>query len=180
MALTAGLTLSCTTANCVGGLAKLWLANSQDIDTTVGTQGFTAGTTGIYTGVTMQPLKYFWEFEYQDFTGEFRENAAPTENGCAQVVTQELEVTFPCNTVDQRNALQEIFSAVCCGLVAIVEKFDGTKWVIGELDKRHLKLLSTTGTSGKALSDSQQTVLVLQAITTELASKFTGTPPVKP
>lgn len=180
MALTMGLTLSCSTSNCVGGLKKLWLANSQDIDTSVGTEGFTTGATGIYTAVTMQPLKYFWEFEYQDFTGEFRENAAPTENGCAQVVTQEIDVTFQCNTVEVRNALEEIFSSVCCGLVAIVEKFDGTKWVVGELDKRHLKLLNTTGTTGKALSDSQQTVLVLQAITTELAHKFTGTVIVAP
>lgn len=178
MALTAGLTISCATANCVGGVKTLYLANESDIDTTVGTNGFTAGTTGIFTAVTMDALKVFYEFGFQDYTGEFRQNAAPTENGCSQVITQEIEVTFPCNTVEVRNALEEIFSSVCCGVVGIIELFDGTMWTIGYLDKRHLKLLSTTGTSGKALSDSQNTVLVLQAITTELAKKFTGTVPV--
>jgi len=178
MALTAGYTISCATANCTGGVKTLYFTNKDDIDTTVGTEGFTPGATGIFTAVTMDALKVFFDYDFQDFTGEFRENAAPTENGCAQVVTQELEFTFPCNTVEGRNALEQIFSAVCCGMVAIVEMFDGTSWAVGYLDKRHLKLLSTTGTSGKALSDSKQTTIVLQCITTELAHKFTGTVPV--
>jgi len=179
MALTAGYLVSCDTANCVGGFKKLWLANKDDIDQTVGylDSGFTLAG-GVFTTVTMVGLAVFFEFEGQDFTLEFRESAAPTENGCAQVITQEIEMTFPCNTTALRTALQELFSSVCCGVVAIIEKFDGSFWTIGYLDKRHLKLLSTTGTSGKALSDSQNTVLVLQALTTELATEFTGTVPV--
>jgi len=180
MALTAGYSISCATNNCVGGISNIWLANKDDLDTTVGVGGFTAGTTGIFTAMTMLATKVFYEFGFQDFTGEFRENAAPTENGCAQAITQEIEFTFPCNTVEARNAIEQIFSAVCCGLVAVIEKFDGSLWAIGYLDKRHLKLLSTTGTSGKAITDSQQTTIVLQAITTELARQFTGTVDVTP
>lgn len=179
MALTAGYLVSCTTSNCVGGVKSIYLANQDDLDTTVGYElsGFTLAA-GVFTTVTMDLGKVFYRFEGQDFTLEFRENAAPTPNGCGQVVTQELELTFPCNTTALRTALDEIFSSVCCGVVAIVEKFDGTFWAVGYLDKRHLKLLSTTATSGKALADAQNTVLVLQAITTELSTEFTGTVPV--
>jgi hypothetical protein len=172
MALTEGLVISCSTNNCVGGISNLYLANESDV------VSWTPGTTGVYTAVVMDGGALFYEFGFQDFTGEFRENGAPTENGCAQVITQEIEATFPCNTVAVRNALEELFSSVCCGVIAIVKKFDGTMWVVGELDKRHLKFLSSTGTSGKALSDSQQTTLVLQALTTELAHQFTGTVPL--
>lgn len=179
MALTAGFIPSCLTASCVGGVKSIYLANADDIDTSVGylLSGFTLAA-DVFTTVTMVGLGVFYKFEGQDFTLEFRENAAPTANGCGQSITQELELTFPCNTTELRTALQEIFSSVCCGVVAIVEKFDGTFWAVGYLSKRQLKLLSTTGTSGKALADAQNTVLVLQAITTELATEFTGTVPV--
>lgn len=172
MSLTAGLTLVCADLNCPGGMSKLYLANKDDVTS------FTAGGTGEYTAVTMNGLAVFFEFDFQDFTGEFRENSAINENGCGFTVTDEVEVTFPCHTLEVRNSIEEMFSASCCGMIAIVELFDGSLWVIGELDKRHVKVQSTTGTTGKAISDSSNTVLLLQCITTQLAYKFTGVVPV--
>lgn len=174
MAITAGYTFTCSTQDCVGGVAKLWVVDKDKV------ASWTPGTTGIYSAAVMTNpgVDVFFEFEFQDFTGEFRQTSAPNEGNCGYTVTQEIEATFQCQDVLVRNALEELMSSSCCGMVAVIELFDGTKWTVGELSKRHLKVLSTTGTTGKALADSSNVVLVLQAITTELAHKFTGSVPV--
>jgi len=178
MSITAGFGITCATSNCPAGIARVYLANKDDIDTTVGIGGFTAGTTGIFTAVTMNGADTFFEFDFQDYTAEVREEPTPNANGCGYSWQQQLEMTFPCWTVEARNALDELVNSSCCGLVAIVERFDGSSWAFGYLEKRHLKVLSAPAVTGKAITDSQSMVLTFQAITTEPMRSFTGTVPV--
>lgn len=176
MALT-GFVLSCENANCPGGIRNLWLIEPADIDQSVGDRntGFTLDTAGIYDAVTLNGAAVWSNYGFQDYTGEFRQNGAINANGCGSTVTQEIEITFPCSTVEVRNVIEEIKAAACCGLVAIVEKTDGSSWVVGYLNKQRLKFLSSTETSGKALSDPQATVLIMQCIAIENAYEYTGT-----
>lgn len=172
-----GYVLECAGANCPGGISNLWLIEAADIDQAVGDRntGFALDTTGIYDDVALQLGAVWANYGFQDYTGEFRQNSAINANGCGSTVTQEIEITFPCSTVEVRNVIEEIKASACCGLVAIVEKFDGSRWVVGYLDKQRVKFLSSTEASGKALSDSQATVLILQCIAIENAYEYTGT-----
>lgn len=184
MSITSGYAFNCATGACASGLASIYLANANDIDTSAGYQnsGFTetAPASGIFNAVAMKTLKYFWEYQFQDFTGEWRENAEPAEGNCTFQITQELEFTIPCKSAAFRNVLQDLNDASCCGIVAIAELMTGQRVVLGYLKKRHMKVLSTTGTSGKALTDANNVVIVLQALTTEYHHFFTGTIPVAP
>jgi hypothetical protein len=185
MAITAGYAFNCTTGACASGIRAIYLANAQDLDRSVGYQnsGFTetAPGSGIFNAVTMDSgTDYFWKYEFQDFTGELRENAEPAEGNCTYQVSQEIELTIPCKSAALRNRLEELKSQSCCGIVAIVENMAGQMFAVGYLDKRHLKVLSTTATSGKALTDANNVVIILQALTTEYMHIFTGTIPVAP
>jgi hypothetical protein len=184
MSITSGYAFNCTAGACNSGLRAIWLANAQDIDTAAGylNSGFTetAPNSGIFNAVAMDTGKYFWKYDFQDFTGEFRENSEAAEGNCTYQITQELELTIPCKSASLRNRLQELTGASCCGIVAIIELMSGQRLALGYLDKRHLKVLNTTATTGKALLDANNVVIVLQALTTEFAQFFTGTVPVTP
>jgi hypothetical protein len=178
MAITTGYSVDCTNGSCSGGITKIYLANKQDIDTSVGTQGFTVGGTGEFTAVTMQALKVFFEVTPTRFTGEFREEGAANDNPCNYAFTQEVEFTISCNDLDARNFIDELKNQNCCGIVAIVERTDGTLWTIGYLTNQFMIMQTSSATSGKALTDSNQTVITLQAIAAEPAKIFTGVVPV--
>lgn len=172
-----GYVLTCSDS-CAAGVKAIHLAKASDIDTTVGTEGFTAGATGIFTAVTMNGVEVFKTYDYQDFTAEFREAPTPNTNGCSYSVQQEIELTIPCWTVAGRNAIAELEANSCCGLVALVEFTDGTVVAAGYLARQHFKLTSAPFATGKALTDSQSWVITLTAQTTEHAKSFTGTIPL--
>ena len=178
MAITGGIGVTCTSAGCSGGISKFYVANKEDIDATVGVNGFTAGATGIFTAVTMVALAVFFEVVPTRFTGEFRENGAAGENPCNYAYTQELEFTLPCNTVTERNFIAELQSQNCCGMVVIAEKTDGTLWAMGYLTNQFMIMQTSAATSGKTLTDSNQAVITLQTLAVEPAKQFTGTVPV--
>lgn len=177
MAITAGYTVDCANGACTAGVKSITIVNAQDLDTTVGSNGFTAGATGIFTAVTLLGGATGYEFKGTKFTAEFRENGQIGENPCAYSVTQEVEMTFPCNDVELRNALEELKGQNCCGMVIFIEFYSGVPKVIGYIDELTAVMQTSTATSGKALTDSKQTVVTFQCITTEYAKNYTGTLP---
>lgn len=182
MSLTGGFAVDCSTAGCSGGIANIYLANKQDIDTTVGTQGFTLAVDGTFSAVTMvagPPAGVFYQFTPVRFTGEFREEGAAGENNCIYAYTQEIEFTLACTQDnDVRAVVAELQSQNCCGMVAIVEYTDGTYKAVGYLANQFLAMTTSSATSGKQLTDPNQVVITLSGQAIEPSRIFTGTVPV--
>ena len=171
MSITAGLSIPCEVRS--GGLLKLFLANVDDVTS------FTL-TGELYSAVTMEPSKVFFEFEFEQDTAEYRENVV-RENGSGKV-THEVEWFTPKLTQTNRDRLQEILEASSCGMIAIVEDANNTLWVVGFSEKfqkkRALKLLSDATLTGKAFTDLTGSTVIVMAEDTEKSRSFTGVVPV--
>jgi len=126
----------------------------------------------------MVGVAVFFKHEFERFTAEHREEFNG-ENGSASWQEQ-IEMLFPKRTQTKRNQIQAI--AETCGLVAIVEDFNGIKWVVGYDETQkiegYLELQTNTSQSGKGLNDNNSDTIVLQAQAAEKARTFTGTVPV--
>lgn len=163
-----------------GGVKNIWLGNRTEISAT----GFTKVGED-YTAVTMVSGKTFFKFEFSEDSAEFRP-AAAIENNTA-ITTSEVEFALSGLTSTMRARMQEMLDTSPCGLVCIVEDSNSVKWVVGYSENfpthvseagRPLKVSSIEGTTGKALSDPNQAVIVLSATANELPRVFTGTVPV--
>lgn len=171
MTLTAGLSLTCSDKS--GGVKKLWLANADDVTS------FTLSTND-YSAVTMVSSKVFYLHEFEQDTAELRENVERPNN--ATQVTHQIEIFIPKLNSTNRKAIQDLIDTSACGMIAIVETSDGTKFVVGYSEgficERPLKVLSDTTTTGKGLTDLTGSTIVLQSIDNAKARVFTGTVPV--
>lgn len=118
---------------------------------------------------------HFVPYEFQEDECQFEENFK-TENGI-HAVEQKITFKLPGMTPESRRAVQEIADASYCGLIAAVVRPNGT--LISGFDKefsklRPLRLDTTTGTTGKALTDSAGEEVVLSRTATVKAPYFTG------
>ena len=81
-----------------------------------------------------------------------------------------------------RAAVSEIALASSCGLIAVVEDNNGTRFVLGysenHLKVRPLMLKTADGASGKKLSDANGYTVTLENENNEMMRVFTGTVPV--
>ena len=179
MALTTGYAVDCANGGCSGGIVRIYLANKQDLDDTVGVNGFTEGTQGIFTAVTMLLAKVFYEVVPVRFSASFNESGAQGENNCTYAYTQDIAFTMPCTQdVDSRNFIEDMQGQNCCGMVAIVEYTDGNYKAVGYLTNQFVTMSASEATSGAALTDANQVVVTLQTVAVEPARVFTGTVPV--
>ena len=161
--LTAGITISCDSGGCSGGLANIWLANVDDI------ASITVSGNGEISAITMVATKVFYNFNFQDQQASFTESVV-VEN-CVKSVDQVLEFTVPCRNSELTQAIEELMGC-CCGLVAIFEDMQGITWLIGDLNKRRVRLRTNTGASGAALTDANSEVITIGAFTTKKAGEF--------
>ncbi len=172
MALTAGLSRVCTARS--GGLITLYLANVDDVTS------FTVAGTGEYTAVTMVSGKVFYKFEFQQDSGE-RKNDAKNTNGATAI---EHSIEFYLENLNQtiRNRLQDVADASACGIIAIAKDANGIMWVEGYNEKftkeRPLKLDSGAMATGKAFTDPNGTTVMIKSTDNEFARTFTGSIPV--
>lgn len=166
----AGYTRSCALQS--GGMKKLYAAIVADVTS------FTFSTPA-YSAATMESGKVFVEYQFEPDSFELKENVT-IENRCKKVVhTIEFNILKMSST--SRAALQELIDASDCGVIAIVEDNNGTKWVVGysenHLKTRALELKSGVLTSGKKLTDMNGTTIVLESEDTDLMRIFSGSVP---
>ena len=172
MSLSSGLTIDCSSQKCSGGVAKLYLANKDDVDSIT----YTTDDNSTATAITMVAAAVFYEFEFADFTAVFNEDA-PAEN-CNYAITQTFDGIFPSHKQSVRDIIQQLQDGSCCGFVGIVETLSGVKWLWGDLDKRRIKLLNSPTTTGAAIADQNQVTFNFQCQTTKLAVEYSGAVPV--
>jgi len=166
----AGYTRSCALQS--GGMKKLYAAIVADVTS------FTFSTPA-YSAATMESGKVFVEYQFEPDSFELKENVT-IENRCKKVVhTLEFNILKMSST--SRAALQELVDASDCGVIAIVEDNNATKWVVGysenHLKARALELKSGVLTSGKKLTDMNGTTITLESEDIDLMRVFTGTVP---
>ena len=176
--LTSGFLKNC--ALNAGGLKNVWLANRKDI----AAAGFTLSS-GEYTAVTMESSAVFYKFEFDEDTAEFRP-AGAFENNTA-LVNSEIEFALSGMSTLMMTSMQELLEVSACGMVGIAEDSNGVKWVIGysesfptnvDTQGRPLKARTIEATSGKALSDTNMSTVILGSNNTSFPLVFTGTVPV--
>lgn len=172
MSLSSGLTIDCSSQKCSGGVAKLYLANKDDVDAIT----YTTDENSTATAIAMVASAVFYEFEFADFTAVFNEDA-PAEN-CNYAITQTFDGVYPCHQQSVRDIIQQLQDGSCCGFVGIVETLSGKKWLWGDLDKRRIKLLNSPTTTGAAIADQNQATFNFQCQTTKLAVEYSGVVPV--
>lgn len=117
----------------------------------------------------------FTPYEFSEDECQFEENFK-TENGI-HVVEQKITFKMPGMTPETRKAVQEISDASYCGLIGAVIRPDGNLIVGYDKDfgkNRPLKLDTTTGTTGKALTDSAGEEVVLARTSTMKAPYYVG------
>lgn len=155
-----------------GGVKNLWLVEVADLTS------FTFSTPA-YSAATMESGKVFKNYQFDPDTMELKEDIA-FENNCMKV-THSVEFYLAKMSAASRLAVEEIALASSCGLVAIVEDNNGTKWVLGysqnHLKLRPLLLKDAKGTTGKKLTDASGWTVTLENENNEQMRAFSGTVP---
>jgi len=171
MALSTGLTLECEARS--GGIQAIHFASRDSVDS------FNLNG-DVYDSAAMSGGGVFYEYEFEQDTGEIRENGSQENGSTAQ--THELEFFLPKISTAVRNAIQALIDCSPCGLIAIVTDSNGLKWVVGysetNLKKRPLKINSDATLSGKGFTDLNGSTVIMQSIDSEKMREFTGTIPV--
>lgn len=172
-----GITQDCNEF-AAGGIDTLWIAPLDAVaSVTI--------AAGVVTAITMEvgpPAGFFYKFEPYQETAVFTEDLEREQ--CVSKFTQSLQAVFPIRTTAKREAIMELANC-CCGLVIVHRENTGKTWIWGLTKEKEATLpigfgaqlsSGTTGTSGTAISDSNNETLSLQAISTfkayELSSAF--------
>jgi len=156
-----------------GGGKKLYLAEVASVTCmTV--------TSGVYTAITMNGVAVFKQYEFEPDSFEVKENST-IENGSLKV-THEIEFYLKKMSDTSRTVVSEIATASACGLIAIAEDNNGTKWVVGYSENhgklRPLTLSSAEVATGKKLNDAAGTTLKLTSEDNENMHTVTTSIPV--
>lgn len=171
MSISSAFSLPCS-AN-TGGLVNVWITDKANVSS------FTLSGSE-YNAVTMVSSAVFYKYEFEQDTGVYRENVS--RENYSTIVSHELEFYLTKMATAQRDALQDIIDSSTCGMVAICEDANGSKWVVGysenQLLARPLKVQSMEGTTGAAFTDGNGSSVILASSDTEKARVFTGTVPV--
>lgn len=150
-----------------GGGKTLWLIDVADLTS------FTLST-NLYSAMTVTGVFKKYEFSLDSF--EIRESIA-RENK-SHKVTHAIEFYLDKLNQLHQDALIEIMASSNCGMVAVAEDNNLTKWVVGYnenfLKGRPLELLTGESSSGKLLGDLNGTVVTLQGEDDQPMKTYTG------
>ncbi len=132
------------------GVVKIGLIDASDISSVI----FSSSDDTI-SAVTLNTGVNFARFEFDEDECEFQENGSRENN----VISFEQNLIFKMSSMNSqtREAVEEIAEASYCGLVALVVMAGRAMLVGWDKDmgsERPLKMASSTGTTGKALSDA--------------------------
>jgi hypothetical protein len=163
-ALTQSYTLDCKDS--IGGLKAVWFAAIDDIASWT-------GSSGTYTGVTMDSSKYFWKYDLVKESSNFAEAVNTNVQNGTVFYAQTLEIILNKLQVNTRN---EILLLAKNRLVALVQDNNDKIWVLGF--SNGLDLTGGGSATGTAFGDRNGYTLTFTGNEKELAALFTGTPPV--
>ena len=163
-ALTQSYTLDCKDS--LGGLKEVWFAAVEDVASWT-------GTSGTYTAVTMDSVKYFWKYELVKESSNFAEAVNTNVQNGTVFYAQTLEIILNKLQVNTRN---EILLLAKNRLVALVKDNNDKIWVLGFANG--LDITGGGSATGTAFGDRNGYTLTFTGNEKELGALFTGTPPV--
>jgi hypothetical protein len=132
-----------------GGIKRLDLIAVDDLTSMTATQK-------VYTAITLASGKYWKTYEFEPDTCVL-DSESTVENGA---IKYHHEITFHVRKMSTtgRAMVEEITGQSGCGIIAVAEDNNGTKWVLGytenHLKLRPLQLKGIKSTTGKALVDA--------------------------
>ena len=132
-----------------GGIKRLDLIAVDELTSMTATQK-------VYTAITLGSGKYFKTYEFEPDTCEMTSEST-VENGA---IKYHHEITFHVIKMSTagRAMVEEITGQSGCGIIAVAEDNNGTKWVLGYTENhvklRPLQLKGIKATTGKALVDA--------------------------
>jgi hypothetical protein len=146
-AVTAGYTLDCKDA--VGGLKNIYFADNNIVNAT-----FTSSVSG---GISEITGLFFYRYELMPQAADsFTEEITSTPANGTVFYTQTVVANFAKMSQEQRNKWYTIAQA---RLLTIIEKKDGTFWLLGETNG--LEVSAGSHTSGAAMGDFNGVQLTL-------------------
>lgn len=117
------------------------------------------------TGITLRTGSFFTKYEFKEDEAEYKEELS-FGSGSA-VVSHELKFYLEKMSGETMSAVTELMQASGDGLVAIIQTYNLTKFVVGyspELKgERPLRLSSVIATTGRRLKDATGEVVTLQS-----------------
>lgn len=171
MALTAGLTLACSTAR-AGGIKTVYFISPADLTSMT----YSSGSTSNYGTIALASGKKWYKFEFEEDMAELRETTEGNKGSF--IVTQELELFFPAMDATNRAAIQMLYDESACGLIAAVTDSNNLTWILGYnaefLKERPMRVVSDNTTTNKALNETPGSTVVLRAIATKKARTTTA------
>jgi len=165
--LTGGIPQDCNEFG-AGGIDKIWVAPLDAVASVT-------LAAGVVTAITMEvgpPAGLFYELIPYQETTVFTESLERAQ--VSSKFTQTLQALFPIRTTAKREAIMELVNCNC-GLVIVHRENTGKLWIWGlTKDKEATLGISfgaqisggTTGTSGTAISDSNNETLSFEAVST--------------
>lgn len=145
--ITSGVTLSCGEYN-TAGLSNIYIANQSEIS------AITYDVNGQVTGITMDPGKVFFEYEFGEDTAFFTQPFTNTNGNIAY--TQSLEFRIPNEDQEIINTLSQLDFAK---MTIIVKKRNGKFFILGETNP--LKRTGGENSSGTAATDASGVQIIL-------------------
>lgn len=172
MAITSGLTLTCTDGF-AAGLKALYLIDKADLVSFT----LTSASTDDYDTITLGTSKKWYKFEFEEDLAEFRETVEGDRG--SYKVTQEIEFFVKGLSASKRGDIMQLLNSSPCGFYAIATDNNGINWVVGynetfTLGERPVRLASDTTTTMKALGEVAGSTIVLRCITTVKALTTTA------
>lgn len=165
--LTTGITASCATGCCSGGINRIWIAQKDDVTS------LTRDPADEVTAIVMVATKVFYEIQFLEFSAVLNEATVVENNNVS--IDQTLEFTESCWNDTLRQRLQELLNC-CCGMIVIVEEMSGITKIFGDpvdLKFGRVKVRGIDGTSGAAFADPNQQVVTLGSFAAKLIVEFT-------
>jgi len=171
MALTLGLTLSCTDA-IAAGVKSIYIIDKSDVTSMT----LASGTVSNYSTITLVSGKHWWEYDFEEDQAEFRETTEG-ERGSYKV-THEVEFYVKGLAQAKRDALQELIDNSVCGFVVAVKDSNDVIWIIGYSEEftttRAATVSGLENKTMKALGEIPGATVTLKSIDTKMARYTTA------
>lgn len=123
----------------------------------------------VITVFTLTAGKKFWKYEQELTVATAEETPTPNAANGSYFVEQTCEITIPQHTASIAYSIKTL---AVNDLMTIVEKIDGTFWLLGK--NNGMKMQPSKNPYGKALGDMTGYVLTFKGMEADLASQVTG------
>ncbi len=166
MALTAGITLNCSTDKFKAGIKALYLIDKGDVTS----MALASGSPVNYSTITLGTGKKWYKFEFEEDQANYSW-AIEGERGSFKA-THKIEIFIKGISSTIVTALKAVIDSSNCGFYAVVEDNNGLKWVVGynedfKAGERPVRVETMTFDTMKALGEVAGTTVVLQCVTTQ-------------